>query len=183
MITKDELTELEMLAEKGDKDALIEGIKACQRESNGSIIGLFELDDVNDSLILGAMEVLREKSWQIDPIVKMLREKNKSDEVMIRGMEISTEHNKLSILFELENKKGMSDSVMIKLADLLAERGWTSRVQNLLHRPDISDSVRESIEKILEKNKLAGDGVLSETPKNMRRGPADGKKEKGKIRT
>lgn len=196
MITKEELIELERLAKEGDADALFEGIKSCQRRSTGSVINLFERDDVSDAVILAAMDVCRDDYCLSDYIAHMVREKNKSDEIMIKGMEICERHSKLSVLFDLENKKGLSDPVIIKLADILAERGWISRTRNLLHRPDISDSVKEKIEKIVEraerneqdpmaiaKKCLGGDGVLSEKPRNMRGNGPKQDRTKGKVKT
>lgn len=183
------------------EDALVKGIETCVRNGTGNPARLVNRDDLSDRILLAAMEACRDQNWLSEPLAKMLRERNESDAVMIKAMEICEEHGRLSVLFEMVNKKGLSDPVMIRLAELIEERGWVSYVSRMLQRTDISDSVREAAEKIMErterkeqhpqdvikkylgKNKIAGDGVLSETPKNMRKGPANGEKGKGKIRT
>lgn len=180
------------------EDAFVRGIELCLRNRRGNPARLVNREDLSDRILLAAMEACRSQNWLSEPLAKMLRERDESDAVMIKAMEICEEHSRLSVLFEMVNKKRLSDPVMIRLAELIAERGWVSYIHSMLQRPDVSDSVRETAEKILErterkeqdpldiikeylgKKRIGGDGILSETPRHMRKGPANGEKGKGK---
>lgn len=185
------------------ENALIDAIKAARRKEKAYVLPLLRRDDLSDEILMEAMEACRTVNWQIEPVANILRYKNKSDKIMMQAIEICADSGRISALNETLNRKDLSDAVMIKLADTLAEKGWGSYVSMfLLSRQDISETVRKSAKKSVEraerndsispknavmeylgKNKLAGDGVLSETPGKMGRGPAGGKKERGKIRT
>ena len=185
------------------ENALVDAIKAARRNGRGFVLPILRRGDISDKVLLEAMEACRTVNWQIEPVANILRYKNKSDRVMIQAIEICAENGRMSALNETLNRKDLSDAVMIKLADTLAEKGWGNYVSMfLLGRQDISEAVRNAAEKSVEraerndnkspkdtvkeylgKNKLAGDGVLSEISGKMRRGPDDVKKEKGKIKT
>lgn len=185
------------------ENALIDAIRVARRNGKGFVLPILRRDDISDKVLLEAMEACRTVNWQIEPVANILRYKNKSDTVMIQAIEICAENGRISALNEMLNRKDLSDAVMIKLADTLAEKGWGEHVSMfLLGRQDISDAVRKAAKKSIEraerndnispkntvmeylgKNKLAGDGILSESSEKMRRGPAVGKKERGKIKT
>lgn len=181
--------------------ALIEAIGSARRSGKGYVLPLLRRDDLSDEILVEAMEACRTIQWQIEPIANILRYKNKSDKVMLKAVEICAESGRVSSLTDALNRKDLSEPVMAKLINALAERGWSSYISMfLLNRHDISDSIKKVAERAIEKaerketlsaydtvkeyikgrkKQLGGDGVLSETPKNMRRGPeSNGTKEK-----
>jgi|GEM_PF-5989539 len=186
------------------ESVLIEAIGTARRSGEGYVLPLLHRDDLSDEILVEAMEACRTIKWQIEPIANILRYKNKSDKVMLKAVEICAESGRVSSLTDALNRKDLSEPVMTKLINVLAEKGWTSYLSMfLLNRHDVSDSIKKVAEKAIEKaerketlsaydavreyiegrrKQLGGDGVLSETPKNMRRGPENsGAKRKQKC--
>lgn len=195
---------LEKLAKKGDIDtlndfyspelaeedrkfvetALVEAIKTAARKGKGHVLPILRRDDVTDGILLEAMEACRNDCWQVEPIANILREQKKSDEVMLKAVEICGENGRVSALRDALGRKDLSEQVMIKIAVSLAEKGWGSHVSMfLLSRKDVSEKVKEAARNAIERakikdaappkdavrqyleekrNRIGGDGVLSE---------------------